>query len=142
MKTRRDFITGAMFACCLAIGVNSVEAAALQRRSCDYALQPFRQDKSELQRDEKELESDINVLRKLLRRHSSQERIARLRYLVRQDWHQIVLDRGHSRPCQEDQSQYLVNRRVDQNAQSERRWWLGRDPSLSLRMKSPQFYLR
>lgn len=110
MKTWRDIIAGALFVCCLSIGINSVAQAAHQHWSCDYSRPPFRQDKSELRRDEKALESDVNVLRKLLRHHGSQERIARLRYLVRQDWSQIVLDRGQSRPCPEDQSQNLVNR--------------------------------
>jgi hypothetical protein len=120
MKSWRNIIAGALFLCCLSIGIKTVAQAAHQHRSCDSSYRPFRQDKSELRRDEKELESDINVLRKLLRRHSSQDRIARLRYLTRQDWHQVVLDRGQPRLCQEDQNQNLVNRRVDQNAQSER----------------------
>jgi hypothetical protein len=121
MKSRKDYIAGAMFAWCLSIGPSTVEAAAHQHWGCDYAYQQFRHDKSELERDEKDLESDVNFLRKSLRHHASQEQIERLRRQVQQDWNQIVLDRGHSKPGQEDQTPNLANRHIDQKAQSNRR---------------------
>ena len=121
MKTSREYIAGAMFAWSLTIGLNTVEAATRELRRCDYANQQFRHDQSELQRDEKELASDINVLRKSLRQHASQDRIARLQYLIRQDWHQIVMDRGQSRLCHEEQEPNLATQRVFQKIQGGRR---------------------
>jgi hypothetical protein len=120
MNTWRDYIAGAMFAWFLSNGLN-VEAAVNEHRRCDYACQQFQHAKSELQRDEKNLDSDVTLLRQSLRHHGSQEQIERLRHQVQQDWDQIVLDRGHSKPGQEDQTPNLANRHIDQKAQSHRR---------------------
>lgn len=121
MKTRRDYIAGAMFVWSLSSGLSTVEAASNKHPRCDYACQQFRLVKSELQRDEKNLDSDVTLLRQSLRDHASQELIERLRHQVQQDWNQIVLDRGHSKPAQVDQTLNLANGHIDQKAQSDRR---------------------
>jgi hypothetical protein len=121
MKSRKDFIAGAMFAWSLSNGLNTVEAAVNEHPRCDYACQQFRQVKREFQRDEKNLDSDVTLLRQSLRHHGNQEQIERLRRQVRQDWEQVVLDRGHSKAGQEDQMPNLANRHIDQKAQSHRR---------------------
>ena len=121
MKTGKDYIAGAMFAWALSTGLNTVEAAANEHPRCDYACQQFRHVKSALQRDEKNLDSDVTLLRQSLRDHASQELIERLRHQVQQDWNQVVLDRGDSKPGQVDQTPNLANRHIDHKAQSNRR---------------------
>jgi hypothetical protein len=99
MKSWRAYLASALFAWCLSFGGVGVEAAVHKRRGCDAATLRHWHDQSELRRDEKEFESDLNSLRRLLQSHATSERISRLRFLVRQDWAQIVMDRGQSRLC-------------------------------------------
>lgn len=121
MKTWRNYIAGAMFAWTLSKGLNTVAVATNERPRCDYACQQFQHAKIELQRDEKNLDSDETLLRQSLRQHGSQEQIERLRHQIQKDWNQIVLDRGHSKPGQEHQTPNLANRHGDQKAQGDRR---------------------
>ena len=112
MNIRRDCIAGAIFALCLSIGPNTVEADTHEHRGYDHARPQVRPDTNDLLRDEKDFVSDVNSLRKSLRRHASQERIEMLRYLVREDWNQIVMDRAN--PSEEDQTLNLATRRIEQ----------------------------
>jgi hypothetical protein len=103
MKSRKDYIAGATFAWALSNELNTLEVPTNERLRCDYACQQFLLVRSDLQRDEKNLDSDVTLLRNPLRQHGSQEQIEGLRRQVQQDWNQIVLDRSHSKSGHEDQ---------------------------------------
>jgi len=118
VKTRKKYIAIAAFTLSLSLGLNTGDSATRKLWHCDYPKQQLRHDQNELQRDEEELASDIDVLRISLRHHESQERIARLQYLIRQDWNQIVVDRGQSWLCHEKQEPNLATRRVFQKIQN------------------------
>jgi hypothetical protein len=111
---KRSCVVGSLLACNLAFTVTLAQG----RWSRDGSEKQIRTDKSDLQRDDEQLAADVNYLRKSLRQHKSQELITQLRYQVRQDWQQIVLDRGHSVPDQVDRMLDLVNRRHKRNAQN------------------------
>jgi hypothetical protein len=110
-----------MFACSLFFPISALFASAQENGRPLRAHEQVCLDKSELQRDEERLKTDVESLRKSLRQHGSQEQIERLRRQVQQDWNQIVLDRGHSKPGQEDQTPNLANRHIDKKGQSNRR---------------------
>ena len=96
MLFNRTQIVAAQFALCLTIVTHTVGAATLDVHDCDSACRSLRAKKIELQRDERDLASDVRLLRRSLRHHASQERIERLRYLVKEDWGQIVTDRSQA----------------------------------------------
>jgi hypothetical protein len=115
---KRSYVVGSLFACILSFAVSIGIALSLGHRSREGSQKQVRNDRSELQRDADRLASDVSDLRNLLLQHQSQEHIAELRDQVRQDWHQIVLDRGHADLYREDQIPNLVNRRHKRNALS------------------------
>jgi hypothetical protein len=115
---KRSYVAGSLFACSLTFTVSIGNALAHGRWSRDGSEKQIRTHKSDLQRDEELLAADVSYLRKSLRQNKSQKLITQLRYQVRQDWQQIVLDRGHSAPDQVDQTPSLVNRRHLRNAQN------------------------
>ncbi len=111
MISKRSYVIGSLLACTLTFTVTLAQGHG----SRDGEKQS-RPELSDLQRDEEQLAADVSSLRNSLRLHKSRERIEQLRYQVRQDWQQIVLDRGHSDSDQVDQTSNLVNRRHRQNA--------------------------
>jgi hypothetical protein len=119
MKISGTYIAGAILASSLALGVHGMRAVAHERGRPDHAHEPSHHYQSELQRDQQQFETDGKNLIKSLGRRASQEQIAREQNRVRQDWQNIVLDRGQSRPAPQDQIQNLASRRgkrVLQNA--------------------------
>jgi hypothetical protein len=118
MVVKRSYFAGSMVVCTLTFTVSIGSALAQGQWTRDAIEKQIRTEKSDLQRDEEQLAADVSYLRKSLRQRKSQELITQLRYQVRQDWQQIVLDRGHSDSEREDQTSNLVNRRHKRNAQS------------------------
>lgn len=116
MMFKKDRIVAALFASCLAIVTHAVDAAPLGVRGRDFAGRRMHDENSELRRDDKELLTDVNLLRSSLRHHASQERIEMLRCLVREDWSQIVTDRGHPRVSSQGRSLNIAAGRFNQNA--------------------------
>ncbi len=118
MVVKRSYFAGSMVVGALMFTVIIGSALAQGRWNRDGSEKQIRTDKSDLQRDEELLTADVSYLRKSLRQNKSQKLITQLRYQVRQDWQQIVLDRGHSAPDQMDQMPNLVNRRHKRTAQN------------------------
>jgi len=96
MLFNRKQIVAALFASCLTIVTLAVDAATVDVDDCNSACRSMRAKKIELQRDERDLASDVRLLRRSLRHHVSHDRIESLRYLVREDWGQIVTDRSQA----------------------------------------------
>lgn len=96
MMFNRNQIVAALFALCLTVVTHAVDAATVDVHDCDSACRTMRAKRFELQRDERDLASDVRELRRSLRQHVSHERIESLRYLVREDWGQIVMDRSQA----------------------------------------------
>jgi hypothetical protein len=117
VMTRRYFV-GSLCACILSFLVVIGMPLAQGRWNRDEGEKAVRIVDSEMQRDQDRLASDVSALRKSLGQHKSQEIITQLRYQVRQDWQQIVLDRGHSGSERLDQTSNLVNRRHKRNGQT------------------------
>jgi hypothetical protein len=105
MKAMRRYISQAMLTGVLTLGISNARVAGQERGGPVAA-----RDHSELQRDLQDFETDVKTLRRSLRRHANQERIARARNRVRQDWYNIVLDRGLSRSAPNDLNQNLADR--------------------------------
>jgi hypothetical protein len=101
MILKRDRIAACLFISWLAIIAHAVEAAVLDARGCDYACWRMREKKIELKDDETDLQSDVNMLRRLLLHHASQQRIDMLRNRIQEDWSQIVMARGLTRELKE-----------------------------------------
>jgi hypothetical protein len=115
---KRNYVIGSLLACSLTFTVSIGNALAQGRWNHDGSEKQIRTDKSDLLRDEEQLAADVSYLRKSLRQNKCQELITQLRYQVRQDWQQIVLDRGHSGSERLDQTSNLVNRRHKRNGQT------------------------
>jgi hypothetical protein len=109
VNTRGNYLAAVMFVCSLFFPINALFASAQETGRPLRACEQVFQDKSKLQRDQKRLETDVGSLRKSLRHHASQGQIERLRHQVQQDWNQIVLDRGPSKPVQVEQTPNLAN---------------------------------
>jgi hypothetical protein len=110
---KRNFIVAALLASCLAIASQPVDAAMFKVHDCDDACRRMRDKNIELTLDEFDLQSDVGLLRRLMRRHASQKRIEMLRHLIQEDWFQIVMDRGHPvglQPVQSNIADSLVRR--------------------------------
>jgi hypothetical protein len=101
MILKRDRIAACLFISWLAIIAHAVEAAVLDARGCDYACWRMREKKIDLKDDETDLQSDVNMLRRLLLHHASQQRIDMLRNRIQEDWSQIVMARGLTRELKE-----------------------------------------
>ena len=113
MKAMQRYISPALLTMVLTLGISCVRAAG-QERGGPVAVKQSARDNSELQRDVQDFETDVKTLRESLRRHANQERIARARNRVRQDWYNIVLDRGLWRSAPNDLNQNLADRRGKQ----------------------------
>jgi len=113
MEAMQRYISPAMLTVVLTLGISCVRAAG-QERWGPVAVKQSARDNSELQQDVQDFETDVNTLRESLRRHANQERIARARNRVRQDWYNIVLDRGLWRSAPNDLNQNLADRRGKQ----------------------------
>ena len=118
MVVKSSSFAGSMVVGALIFTVSIGSALAQGQSNRGESEKQIRTDKSDLQRDEEQLAADVSYLRKSLRQRKSQALITQLRDQVRQDWRQIVLDRGHSDPDQMDQTSNLVNRRHKRNAQT------------------------
>jgi hypothetical protein len=110
MKAMQRYISQAILAVVLTLGISNVRVAG-QERGGPVAVKQSARDNSELQRDVQDFETDVKTLRQSLRRHANQERIAGARNRVRQDWYNIVLDRGLSRSAPNDLIQNLAAQR-------------------------------
>lgn len=111
MNMRKLFLAGSVFSCALAFALGKGVTLGRERWRPDAGQRIDYNGESDLQVDEELFAIDINELRESLRDHADQEHIARLRYLVSRDWHQIIADRGQAGPNRWKQAADLVNRR-------------------------------
>ena len=120
VNTRGNYLALVMLVCSGLFPIKDVVASVQENRCFLRAHEQVSHDTSDLRRDEERLETDMGSLRNSLRNYASQEWIDRLRSQVRRDWNQIVLDRSHFNPSQEDRTVNLAKRRIGQRVQRNR----------------------
>jgi|SRR3990172_1366988 len=106
MASKGYYFSKAVLGLTLSFGLTAV---ALAHEGRDCTNEPLSFVQSELRQDEQQLVTDQSSLRRsLIKKATDHKQIALLRQQVRQDWLQIVSDRGYPNRIQEDLSPEFV----------------------------------